>query len=197
MTAQFPDTFLLNDREFSIVGVRGGELFDPQSIGVKPVPTCSACWRGYVCQYSIKDNKLILDTLRISLGYHEGNKFLPQRGPQINGVQLIIPNEKHMLFDNLYERLDLNVQFTGGVLLGDGFIRELYVHMGFHPAWKYNTVFGLIFDNGTVVEIRDVSSQIKELRNMMVSRPLEPDSDAGGKEIESWIESTFKLDYDL
>jgi hypothetical protein len=75
--------------------------------------------------------------------------------------------------------------------------RELYVHMGFQPAWKYRTVLELLFDEGKLVKIRDVSEEIRELRNKMLERPMEPGLDADVQEILSWIESTFELDYDL
>ncbi len=29
------------------------------------------------------------------------------------------------------------VPFTGALLLGERFITSTYVHMGFHPAWKF------------------------------------------------------------
>lgn len=41
-----------------------------------------------------------------------------------------------------------DVPLSGGLLLGEGFIQELYVHMGFHPAWKYLHVIELIFEGG-------------------------------------------------
>jgi len=197
MTAQFLDTFILNNQEFSIVGVKGKGLFDPQRLGIYPVATCTACCRGYFCLYSIKDNKLILDMLHISLSSHYRSENNAQCSPEINGIKPTKPEGEYPFFDSLYEKLNLNIEFTGGILLGDGFIQELYVHMGFHPAWKYKTVFELIFDNGKVVERRDVSSKIQELRNKMVKHPLRPESGASKEEISSWIESTFKLDYEL
>ena len=88
MTAQFHDTFLLNDKDFSVVGVNGNELFNPQSIGIIPLPFMSACWRGFVCHYKINNIKLILDRLQISLGNYEGagkeRKFIQKIGPTIS-----------------------------------------------------------------------------------------------------------------
>jgi hypothetical protein len=199
MTAQIPDKILINEKSLSIVGVNGGELFTPQSVGITPIPIMTACWRGYICQYKIRDGKLILDQLQVSLGLDDTSgkerKFVPQMGPVINGVN---PTDKHPAFSNIYEGLNLEIDFTGGILAGEGFIQTLYVHMGFHPAWKYQTVFELIFDHGNVKELRDVSVQIEQLRSKMTELPLKPDILESDKaEVEAWIDKTFRLGYDL
>ena len=202
MTAQFHDTILMNEKEFSIVGVNGDGLFTPQSIGITPVGIMSDCWRGYLCQYKVNDNALILDELKLSFGIYEGSgkerKFIHQTSPAINGVSPNTPTGQFPAFSNVYERLNLRIQFTGGVLAGDGFIQEFYVHMGFHPAWKYQNVFELLFDNGKVQEIRDVSEKIEQVRNKMSESSLQPDFlKTSKKEREAWIEKTFRLNYDL
>jgi hypothetical protein len=202
MTAQFHDTILINEKEYSIVGVNGSELFNPKSIGIKPVPYISACWRGYICQYKIGDDKLILEKLQLSFGIYEGHgkrrKFIYQKSPAINGVNPHEPRVKYPTLNNVYEGLNLEIQYNGGILAGDGFIQKLYVHMGFHPAWKYQTVFELMFDNGKVRDIYNVSEQMEIIRNKMSGLPLEPDfSKASIEEIEAWIKMTFSLNYDL
>jgi hypothetical protein len=203
MTAQFPDTIGFSGKEYDIAGVNGDGLFTPQPLGLMPVSTNSACWRGYICAYQILDDALILDALNISLGHDEGSgkerRFVAQRGPPINGVSPQTGAEKRsFLSGNYYEGLHLPIHFTGGILAGDGFIQELYVHMGFHPAWKYCTVFELIFDQGRSVEIRDVSSNLEQIRNRMVQKPLQPSPWMAGEELlPQWIEKTLRLDYDL
>jgi hypothetical protein len=199
MTAQIPDTILIDEKGFSIVGVNGDELFTPQSVGITPVAVMSTCWRGYICEYKIIDNKLILNRLQLSFGLddmsEEERKFVHQKSPPINGVS---PTGTHPAFSNIYEGLNLEIHFTGGILAGDGFIKQLYVHMGFHPAWKYQTVFELIFENGNVQEIRNVSAQVEQIRSRMTEQPFEPDIlKSNEQEVESWIEKTFRLDYDL
>lgn len=198
MTAQFHDTILFNEKVFSIVGVNGTGLFTPASIGVMPFPTITACWRGYVCHYKITSNKLFLNELQLSLGLDEltegERKFVPQSGPEINGVK----PHKSGIFNNNYEGLSLEIPFTGGILAGHGFLQELYIHMGFHPAWKYQTVFELLFEDGDTREIRDVSKGIEQIRKKMRAAPLKPDIRQSSKqEVEEWIEKTFRLDYDL
>lgn len=202
MTAQIPDTLLFNDKSFSIVGVNGNELFNPQSIGLHPIPFSTACWRGYVCEYKLHNNTLVLDRLQISLevdaGAQEERKLASQRGPVINGVSPSTPDGEIPTARKLYEGLNLSIKFTGSILAGDGFIQELYVHMGFHPAWKYQTVFELQFEGGKVLEIHDLSSKMERIRLKMSRLPPEPDFlKASQQERDAWIEKTFRLNYDL
>lgn len=187
MTAQFPDTIVVGRRRLSIAGVQGEGLFDPHSLGLHPVASCTACWRGYVCHYTVKDAQLVLAELDLSL-YDED-------GPPISGVEPTRPRDG--LFDHVYKKLDLAVAFTGGLLAGQGFIRELYVHMGFHPAWKYRTVLELVFDGGRLTEQHNVSRKMQDIRARMARRPLRPGTTSGEEEIGAWIESTFRLHYDL
>jgi hypothetical protein len=50
------------------------------------------------------------------------------------------------------------LQASGAVVAAHcGFIAELYVHMGHHPAWKYTQVLELIFDDGCVAALNDRS----------------------------------------
>ena len=84
-----------------------------------------------------------------------------------------------------------NLAFTGTLLLGDGFIRELYVHMGFHPAWKYERVTRLELSDGLVTEAADESDQYARLRRARRKEPLQPGSRTGPGDIAAWIRDTF------
>jgi len=67
--------------------------------------------------------------------------------------------------------------------------------MGFHAAWKYETVFEMVFSLGLLLETKDVSRQMAELRDRMTRQPLQPATDASRQELEDWIASTFKKSY--
>jgi len=194
MTAQRPDSFILDNLEFSLVGINGSELFNPTQFGIHPIGLVSDCWRGYECLYTLKNNKLLLDTLYLALGKFGDREFIPEDGPIINGVKPgISSNDPH--FNNIYKNLELNLNFSGGLLIGRGFITELYVHMGFHPAWKYREVFELLFEEGDLKEQRNVSKAVQEFREKMVKYPMRPGFEASAKEIKLWIETAFSLDY--
>ncbi len=181
MTAQMHDSFLFQDQKFSLVGFASEGLFHPSDYGMQPLPSVTSCWRGYLCTYKTFRNKLLLDTLQVNLS---------QEGPSIQNIPPEFPARG--TFNNVYHELDLLMDYSGGMLIADGFIRELYVHMGFHPAWKYETVFELAFSHGTLLETIDASQRMAELRKEMTQQPLQPRPDTPRQKLENWILSTFK-----
>jgi hypothetical protein len=184
MTAQISDSFLFQDQKFSIAGVNGESLFHPAAYGMQPLPRITSCWRGYTCTYKLFYNKLLLAMLQTNLG---------REGPEIDAVRPAFSTAG--MFDNIYADLNLHIDFTGGMLVAKGFIQALYVHMGYHPAWKYETVHELVFSAGDLLETKDVSRQMAELRDRMVRQPLQPGTDASRQELDDWIASTFKRSY--
>jgi hypothetical protein len=162
MTAQMHDSILLEDQKFSIVGVNGTDLFQPAAFQMNPYMTVTSCWRGFVCEYKIESNKLFLNTLQINV---DG------QAPRINGANPLV--SKGML-NNVYNHLNLPMDFTGEILAGDQFIRELYMHMGFQPAWKFEIVHQLMISHGTVLDTKDISPEMRRVREGM-SRPPKPE----------------------
>ena len=79
------------------------------------------------------------------------------------------------------------------MLLGDGFALGQYVHMGFHPAWKYREVHELIFEAGRLVAAEHRSAELAEFRAFMEQRASEPPQD--GPELEAWISRCFDRSY--
>jgi hypothetical protein len=188
MTAQFNDVFLHHNRKYALAGISEGELFDVALLGLKPVASCSACWRGYVAEFGLADNRLVLATLHVNL------KTRP--GPLANGVAPRTSEDKHPIFDNHYEGLDYHLEYSGGLLLADGFIDKLYVHMGFHPAWKYQRVHELVFDAGILKAEFDRSERMAEVRKAIEAMPKD---NSGGmpsrNEIATFIDRAFDRSY--
>lgn len=185
MTAQMTDTCLFQDQKFSIVGVNGNGLFDPANYDIQPRPRITSCWRGYVCTYKTLYNKFLLDQLQLNLD---------EEGPVINNVQPVFAREN--TFENTYQDLSLPIDFTGSMLIAQGFIQELYVHMGFHPAWKYKMVFELTISHGYVLDTKDMSEKMAKVREEMIRKPLQPGPHASKQELEDWVTSTFRTDYE-
>ncbi len=186
MTAQFSDQVFYRGTEYSIAGIDGKGLFDPGAIGLKPVGKCSACWRGFLCTYAIRERRLLLDTVAICL---EGV------APPLFGVAPRPDHSKLAAFDYVYDRLQHSVAFTGGILLARDFIQALYVHMGFHNAWKYREVHELVLRDGEVVQETDLSAKVAKVRRLLCSQPLEPGPSASRSEVGKWVERCFDQGY--
>jgi hypothetical protein len=198
VTAQIQDTFHHRNREYSLVGISEGELFDPSLLGMKPVGLCSACWRGYHAVFGLSGTRLVLDELHIYLAA-PGDDLQREPGPEINGVKPAGPQGKHDWFNNHYRGLGYHLEYSGGLLLADGFIEELYVHMGFHPAWKYETVIELVFDAGVLKGEFDRSAQMAEIRATVAARRDRDDlaRRRTREEIAKFVERAFDRRYSL
>lgn len=205
MTAQISDTFGYRGKSFSLAGVNGKELFDPRNHGVQPESHFSACWRGFHCRYEVSGGHLHLAEIYLWLSDQDEEAIAHGAGPTLFGRS---PERYKIRFQNsagVFETIEpINHRitalhepfpFTGGLLLADGFIEEMYVHMGFHPAYKYKEVHELILDAGRVIEEHDRSGKMKELREILRPNTLEPQSHANEAELRQWIERCFSLKY--
>ena len=181
MSAQIPETVILDGRPFDLCGAKGeNRLFDPRDHGVTPISLTSDCWRGFMSTYLIVDETLYLDGIEIGLD---------PRDPTGRDHELLSE-----LFGNLklngsstpghYENLEYPIAFTGGLLLGRGFVNETYVHMGFHLAYGFRHVVELELNEGQVVTRVDRSREMEEVRMKM----LRGDWD-GTQSLPAWIES--------
>jgi hypothetical protein len=209
MTAQISYVVVYRGKPHCIAGINGKGLFDPAEHGLKPVVISTACWRGYHCTYEIADGSLLLTQLNIGLDEKDRAAAERDEGPLLCG-KVPKPNlvevqgwddrtgettTYHLLLGFVFDGLREIVPFAGGLLLADDFIEELYVHMGFHPAWKFKEVHEVLFEKGRVVKEADRSAEMAEFREMVSSRQLEPTDPDNREEIKSWVERCFSLKY--
>ncbi|WP_164008593.1 hypothetical protein [Pyxidicoccus trucidator] len=194
MTAQLSDNVRYLDRDFALSGVKGSGLFEPTRHGLEPQMQSTACRRGFVCIYAVSDGGLFLEELRLGLSPPEEQEVQAGRGKPLFGQapRYVDTWDEHVV----YERLHAPVAFSGGLLVASDFVRELYVHMGFHPAWKYREVHELLFEKGRLVEARDCSQTMHRVRERLREQPLGPGGSASRSEIEQWVSKTFRLDQD-
>jgi hypothetical protein len=187
MTAQISDAVTYERHRYSLAGVKGPGLFDPKDLGLQPRATSSANWRGYYCGYEVRDDQLELSDLHIGLESPEPATIL--------GIAPTWQKTYGKMHEAGYQHMRAPIAFTGGLLIADGFINEMYVHMGFHPAYKYRVVHELIFDAGRLTSATDQSANMEKVRRCLVGKSLQPGMDAGEEEIMEWIKTTFSLEY--
>ncbi len=139
MTAQVPDFVLLQGVEFALAGVNDEGLFVAEAHGITPSMISTACWRGYICWYAVPNQGLILDRLVPGAASTPDDQDI-EAGHQLLG-RSAHRNEAGPFQGCLdLQDLALPVLFSGGLLLSTGFVASTYVHMGFHPAWRYESV---------------------------------------------------------
>lgn len=183
MTAQVPDTFLLDGKRYALIGKRGSGLFEPAAHGIPTRMMHTGCWRGYIATYAITD-ALRLEQVQLQMAEPD-----PER--TLFGVRPAHYDRGRAV----YQGLAHVVEYSGGILLGDGFVQELYVHMGFHPPHKWRVVHELIFEKGHVTERYDRSAAMAAIRERLAGKPLAPGAAASEAELREWIAGTFSLEY--
>lgn len=67
-------------------------------------------------------------------------------------------------FNNHYTNLDYLVGYSGGLLLGHGRLRTIFLADGFASAWEYRTVRELVFDEGRMTKNTDRSGPMALIR---------------------------------
>lgn len=191
MTAQIPDSVEFGATTYSIAGVAGDGLFEPLHHGIRPIPLHTACHRGFVCRYSVRDERLRLVHLEIGIERVTDDARARRRAPTLFGVAPVADEARTAA---TYEGLDEPIAFTGGLLCGHGFVQDLYVHMGFQPAWRYETVVELVFREGVLRSATDHSAEMLRVRNELAAgERADPD---GRGDLRRWIGRTFSLDYE-
>ncbi|HEX7167479.1 MAG TPA: hypothetical protein VF230_10910 [Acidimicrobiales bacterium] len=191
MTAQVPDGFVLDGEELSLVGVNGSPLFHPFDHGMLPTAVHTACWRGFIATYGVRDGRLVVTKVVTRLMDGVNGEHTVESAPALFGVRPVVDEKLAAL---RYDDLDGPVPFTGGLLLGAGFIGGLYVHMGFHPAWKYERVLEVLAESGNVTAVHDRSDAMAVVRDeILAGKRPEPD---GRAEASARLERMFSLDYD-
>lgn len=116
-------------------------------------------------------------------------------GPPIFGV---LPTYSGGFSGGIAEYHSLNelIPFSGGILAARDFIQEHYVHMGFHPVWKYRSIRELVFDSGALIVDNDRSIQMAELRAKLPATGGDRvPSTKERLELDRWLRQCFTLGY--
>jgi len=151
MTAQISDTFIFRNEKYQLIGKMGGELFYPFNYDMIPEMLHTACYQGFYSTYEIKKDQLYLQQLTIR--EKNGNY------PSINGIE----PEKEKFLAN-YNNLNKKISFNGKLRIANGFIEDLYIHMGFQKASAYKIIFDLTLTEGKIIHVLDRSEEIEKKR---------------------------------
>lgn len=141
MTAQIGDRYTFRDKEYIIVATSGPLPFNPKEYGLEVQYICTACWRGYWCEYKISGDGIILKKLFV---HTADDKY-----PEIDGVQVNINKEPiEYMGHRVYEGLSLKIKYTGKILLGDKLLSEYRINLGCPSPWEYLELKEFVFENG-------------------------------------------------
>lgn len=173
MTAQVFDTIIYHGQPYSLVARTGGRLFDPTEHDLHPVAVSTANWAGHICTYQVTDDRLYLESVTMGLGHDERLAIQRGEGIELFGVAPVLAEGGYQAW---YEGLHHALPYSGVLTLAIDFIPELYVHMGFHPPWKFRTVIDLMFKAGRLIQETDRSADMAQMRAAMTGQGPQPPS---------------------
>lgn len=196
MTLQVSETIQYDEQTYEIKGFSDVEPFHSLGIEFNPIAASSACWRGYSCEYAVKDYRLYLEHLFVN--HSDGNKTPSKEPPPpVNAVQATTsdcPEIGKWQYSNINLFLE---NYSGGILVAKGLKRDWGQAMNRH-LWDYETVYELLFTNGVLLDSYNMNKITAEFKQRKNDRPV-------GKRYEEilqwerdnkeWFWNCFKKDY--
>lgn len=204
MTVQIGDIYRYQNKKFTIVAMSSLNIFNPRSFGLEPHTGATVCWRGYWCEYDIVDDELRLKDLYLfnadgnyppingtEVSNQEFEEYESYRGNKKKCEKVKIPaNFGH----RVYRDINMLIPYSGRILLGNEFMDEYYIHMGFQRGWAYRKLIELVFEEGILMECNDISYIAEEKREAIKQGNIDLRL-LGNENISKFVEDSFSLDY--
>jgi len=136
MSQQVTDPFIWEGEEW--IFLRADDiysLFDPEKYGLKPEAPHTACWKGFVVSFELKDNRLYLKNLLVNTADDEY--------PDINGVSAA----KSGISFHEYKNLDIELLYSGTIIVGKKMKKE-FLGRAFTGPHSYSKTYELKFEEG-------------------------------------------------
>ncbi|CAM4137726.1 MULTISPECIES: hypothetical protein [Flavobacterium] len=184
MSSQVSNKVILNGREFELIKSTNEDLIKPEDFGIIPLYISSRCMRGYVAIYEVNTNsRLILKDLYVNTSMNDPIKF-------INGIPPAISSKTDIESKTTYKeykKLNLEVPYSGYILIGDGFLNDL--NTKFRNSAIYKEVLELEISNGKIKKIKNLSCKMAEYRLLFEQGDFEQEyvTIKIDSEIEKWF----------
>ncbi|GGG11174.1 hypothetical protein GCM10010912_64480 [Paenibacillus albidus] len=156
MTIQIPDMLQYDGmKDFHIVGLDKVWPFRPEAYGLQPHDRFTACYRGYFCQYEVRNQQLWLKELCIWLE----DTLVPV---EWSGTW----TKPDMLGCSKCRGVELSVPYTGKMLICREFVHKNHYYAGWERPIDYRQTFELELHEGRVIEVTDYSHMMEEVRGL-------------------------------
>lgn len=183
MTVQIKHTIIPDEEEgFSVKKYSGNPPFDISPYFTEPFMSFSACWRGFVATFTIKNTRLLLKDLGV---------FKEIEKPKIiNGVT---PNFIDFFDSKIpyYENIGLELAYTGRMLITNG-----YIKLGLSPIFdiaSHENITELVFSSGILQEKEDLSGLIERFREDLFDHAKEECNEENSLKMLSELSSKAKI----
>ena len=172
----YSDLLFLNDN-YRVIAYTG-DILDINSLGIFPLRRIRI-WEfpykyveidkpriKYVSKFSIKNEMLLLSDLYI--------KNHSVKLPSLNGV--VPDSENYVKTGHAYNGVDILLKYTGSIIFGRNYraisTNKDFKHINLLFGW--NELVMLNFDNGKIMDIRDMSQLASHIRKLRILFPVLP-----------------------
>lgn len=150
MSEQIKDPFIWNNNKYIFIGAEDiYALFNPEKYGLNPTAPHTACWKGFVLHFLLKNNKLYLSKLQV---YCEDDNY-----PTINNVNAIKEDSEFFIYDNL----NLELKYTGTVVIGTELL-PFFRRKAFTGPHCFLNTYDLHFSDGVLTSYEDSTEKYSE-----------------------------------
>jgi hypothetical protein len=223
MTRQIVDLVVYEDQKREPLGISGTGLPHPKDFGLNPIPMGTACWRGFYCEYAIRQNHLRLthlvvrndgeyppitgvtalyeDAYILNDGEDEPEPLVGRSvGTIVGSPDKSKIGHRQVQYDGgIYAGLNVPAPLTGGILWGINDINVPYIQIHLNNLISSSVILELLFENGMLVKTIDhsvvVAAKREEVLGMKHPDFRSPEYAPFEANIEAWIRSTLSLDY--
>ena len=148
MTMQVTDPFIWDGKKYVFSGADDVySLFDPESFGLHPEAPSTACWKGFVVFFGVREGQLFIDQLDVYC--------LDDVYPPINGVESTADGIMGM---HRYAGLNIASGYTGTIVISQE-MKEAYLGRAFTGPHSYRRNFDLEFEKGKLVSHRETTGE--------------------------------------
>jgi hypothetical protein len=140
MTAQIHEKLIYQDQTHRLASEPLEPYLKKNNLEDKFEGTCSACWRGYIGTWEIKNYRLYLIDLKLEHCWEKPHGLV--------GVEYIFPNQKEVFAD----------WFSDTIQIQEGKMLE-YEHLGFSSTYEFDLF--LKFEKGVLVSSTEVDNRNK------------------------------------
>ncbi|NMO16189.1 hypothetical protein HPC49_11645 [Pyxidicoccus fallax] len=197
----FSTGVIYRERLFTLCRSTGPLPFRPQAHGITPESVYVGALETFQDTYGISGGALFIEHCRLRLPYIDQLRIRAGKGPLLLGRAARVEPEETLCV--VYENLHTPMSFTGGMLVGDGYIlmpreegRERQVRESTaHPIFEWRELGELLFEEGHLTEARDITEAAARLRQDLTTGPHEPGSPEWKTELATKVSPLFRRDY--
>jgi hypothetical protein len=154
MTRQAADWVFYKGEQYELLGISSGQLPMLKQFGLEPVGFSTACYRGYIAEYEISDDRLLLTRLAIE----DANNHYPE----IGGVKPKLERGELPAYVGISEPMVID----GAMVIGKD-SPDHWQEFDIRGPHDYTVVLKLALKRGIVQSVTDISQQAAAIRSEM------------------------------